>query len=192
MTFALVLLLGAGCTQVIRPPHEPTDPTKVYVADYGLHSSLFLPQPSPDGRYADDGPYVEYAFGDWPFMALGRHGVLNVLSAIFVSPQAALGRRGLWIEGDGVPLGTVAAPDRLTCFYAARADVGRLRAGLDARHRRNLHTAVTNASDDTVYVKDPEHYWFAHNCNHVTLRWLGKLGCDVRGLLPTSHFRAAR
>ena len=187
--FAVFAALLAGCTQTIHPPRSPAEPTRVYVADYGLHSSIFLPQFGAGGEVCEDGPYVEYAFGDWPFMALGRQGLGDALSAVWFSPRSALGRRVARIEDGWFSPGTRSVPERLTGFYAARADVQRFEEGLDERHRSQLHTGIINPEDDTVFVQDPEHYWLGHNCNHVTLRWLKKLGCDVRGLLPLSHFR---
>ena len=122
-------------------------------------------------------------------MALGRTGPLDALSAVFVSQQSALGSRVVRIEGGRMPPNTAAIPERINGFYASRADVERLALALERRHRGRLHTGIRNLDDETVYVKDLEHYWLGHQCNHVTLRWLAKLGCDVRGLLPTSHFR---
>ena len=82
-----------------------------------------------------------------------------------------------------------AVPEHITGFFAGRGDVARLARSLQWRHHARLHTGIRNLDDETVYVKDLEHYWLGHHCNHVTLRWLAELGCDVRGLLPTSHFR---
>ena len=57
----LAVLVGpalcvGGCAATVIPREPAIDPVPVYLADYGIHSSLFLP--TPDGRY------VEYAFGD--------------------------------------------------------------------------------------------------------------------------------
>lgn len=179
-----LLAISAGCAQTIHPPRNPVDPVRVYVADYGYHSSLLLPCDT-------EGEYVEYAFGDWSYMALGRNGVCDVLSAVFVSPQAALGRRTLPVVEDAVAGDVPARPGRITRFYAERAATWRLSRKLDVRFRRGIDRAVYT-EDGTAYVKDLDHYWLGHNCNHVTRRWLKALGCDVRGWIVTSRFRVAR
>ena len=46
-----LLFLSAGCAQRIRPPRDLADPVRVYVADYGYHSSLLLPSDT-EGEYA--------------------------------------------------------------------------------------------------------------------------------------------
>ena len=190
---SMLAALCGGCTQIIRPPDNPARPAKVYVADYGLHSSLFLPLPDEAGGYADDGRYAEYAFGDWSWMALGRTGPLEALAAVLVSPKSALGRRVVGVKGGRIPGSVKAVPDRLTGFYADAWAVRRLCDALERRFERDTRREfVWNANDETTYGADPEHYWFAHHCNHVTVRWLRRLGCDVRGLFPTSHFKLSR
>jgi hypothetical protein len=189
---SLAAPLSGGCTQIIRPPANPARPAKVYVADYGLHSSIFLPMPTESGGYADDGRYVEFAFGDWSWMALGRTGPLDALAAVFVSPRSALGRRVVVVEHGQFSASLKEAPEKLTGFYADASDVKRLADALERRFARDLRRdSVWNEGDETLYAADAEHYWFAHHCNHVTVRWLRRLGCDVRGLFPTSHFKTS-
>ena len=183
LPFLPLLSLAAGCAQTIHPPRHLADPVRAYVADYGYHSSLLLPSDT-------EGKYVEYAFGDWSYMALGRSGVCDALSAIFVSPQAALGRRTLPVVEDAVAGDVPARPGRITRFNVERESARRLSKALDVRFGRGFDEAVSK-DDGTTYVKDREHYWLGHNCNHVTRRWLRALGCDVRGWLVTSRFRVA-
>jgi hypothetical protein len=197
--FGLLLLVtlvappAGGCTQVIRPPQRPAHPAKVYVADYGLHSIIFLPVPSKSGDYADDGAYVEYAFGDWSWMAMNHNGTLDALAAVFLSPRSALGRRAAGIKGGQFEPDMKAVPERMTGFYAEAADVRRLSDALARRFAADLERkSVWNEEDQTTYAQDPEHYWLFHHCNHVTRRWLREVGCDVRGLLVTSRFKLAR
>ena len=186
---ALLLLFtclapALGCTQTIRPPVRPVDPVRVYVADYGLHSSLLL----PDGK--KPGAYVEFAFGDWGFMALNRTRVQDALGAVLLSAQSSLGRRVVEIENGRMAPTVRDRPRELVGFDAGRREVDRLHRQLEARFQRGLKAGTTdNATDDTVYVKDREHYWVLNNCNHLTRRWLRRLGCDVRGLIATSKFR---
>jgi hypothetical protein len=192
LLLSLAVPLSGGCTQIVRPPADPPHPAKVYVADYGLHSSLFLPMSHATGGYADDGRYVEFAFGDWSWMALGRTGPLDALAAVFVSPRSALGRRVVVVEHGQLSASVKAAPERLTSFYADESDVKRLSDALERRFARDLRRdSAWNAEDETLYAADAEHYWFDHHCNHVTVGWLRRLGCDVRCLFPTSHFKTS-
>jgi hypothetical protein len=182
---ALLLLAATGCTQAIYPQARPADPVKVFVADYGVHSSMMLP--TADGRYA------EYSFGDWRYAAMNRMGPHDAIAALTISFQSAVGRRYVTIQpGQSVPVPREWKPKRWTSFYAGRAEVNGLLAKLDARFEREAATRVYNRLNDTEYVKDRERYSFANNCNHLTVRSLRDLKCDVRGVLVSSKFRVAR
>jgi hypothetical protein len=39
------------------------------------------------------------------------------------------------------------------------------------------------------FVRSREPYSGLHNCNHLTARWLRRLGCKVRGAAMFSKFR---
>ena len=81
----LLLVLGSGCATKVVPPSNPVNPVMVYITDYGRHSSLVLP--------ATNGGYVEWAFGDWNWFALGKTSWNYALLAVIWSPQSTLGRR---------------------------------------------------------------------------------------------------
>src|SRR5512140_2380377 len=101
----LWLLFLTGCAETIHPPVNPTDPVTVYVADYGRHSSIVLPETK--------GGYVEWAFGDWQWFALGRTKVDVALAAIVSSPQSTLGRREIPPQPDDEAMKRTLEADRL-------------------------------------------------------------------------------
>ncbi|HSU65391.1 MAG TPA: DUF2459 domain-containing protein [Tepidisphaeraceae bacterium] len=181
LTVSLLVLLLSGCAATVYPQPTPLRPTAVYVADYGIHSSLLMP------NY--DGRYVEYAFGDWNFAAMNHCWPQDALGALLVSFQSALGRRYITPEpGQTLPKPTHPEPHQLQVIYASDADVRRVVLELDARFRRSGSPAVHNSENGFDYVKDTEHYWVANNCNHLTARCLREMGCDVRGLVVLSRF----
>src|SRR3954468_18216153 len=98
-----ILLLAAACltgglgrATTVRPVPKPIDPVPVFLTDYGVHSSLMLP--------TADGNYVEYSFGDYEYAALNHTAPHNVIGALLVSGQSAIGRRFLSIRpGDAAP-----------------------------------------------------------------------------------------
>jgi hypothetical protein len=190
VTLALAFAAG-GCHHAVYPPPKPRDAVKVYLANYGWHSGLLLPLPDEAGRFAEDGRYVEFTFGDFDYMVNNREGVVDGLGAILLSPQAGLGRRVVTIRSDKVAPEVKMPPRHLESFYASAAQVDRLTRRLEARFMRNARTAVLNPKEDAVYVKDDEHYWLANNCNHTARRWLTALGCEVRGSVITLGFAMA-
>ena len=172
---------GGGCSTTVRPVPQPTDPVAVFLTNYGVHSSLMLP--TPDGRF------VEYSFGDYGYAALNRGGPHNALGALFISGQAGIGRRFLSVRpGEDAPR-PAHAPRSVQRFYANRLEVYALVKDLDGRYRKGADKPVHNPVTDNVFVKDPEHYSFANNCNHMTGRMLRQLGCEVRGTTATPAYR---
>ena len=67
---------------MIYPPQQSLkEPVTVYVADYGVHSSLLLP--------TGDGRFVEYAFGDWGYAAQNHCLPQDAVGAGVVVPIGA-------------------------------------------------------------------------------------------------------
>jgi Protein of unknown function (DUF2459) len=186
-----VAYCAVGCSHAVYPPRRPQNPVKVYLANYGWHSGLLLPLPDADGRFAEDGQYVEFTYGDFDYMVNNRDSVIDGMGAILLSPQAGLGRRVIPIRGGKIPRGVKLPPRHMDSFYASAAEVVRLTERLESRFQRNAHTAVLNPKEDAYYVKDGEHYWLANNCNHTARRWLTALGCHVRGSVITLGFALA-
>lgn len=177
-------LLATGCGTTVYPQPKPVRPEAVYVADYGIHSSLLLPN--------GDGRYVEYAFGDWNFAALNHCWPQDALGALLISFQSALGRRYLTLEpGQTAPRPVHPEAHRVQVIYASKADVERVVKDLDDRYRRGEKLVLHNPDNDMDYVKDSEHYSVANNCNHLTARCLREMGCDVRGMVVLSKFAVA-
>jgi hypothetical protein len=172
---------GGGCATTVRPEAKPIDPVAVFLTNYGVHSSLMLP--TPDGRF------VEYSFGDYGYAALNRGGPHNALGALFVSGQSGIGRRFLSVRpGEDAPRPAY-APLRVQRFYANRFQVYALVKELDRRYRNGSDEPVHNPITDNVFVKDPERYSLANNCNHMTGRMLRQLGCRVQGTTATPRYK---
>lgn len=183
-TIAISLFLLAfigGCATNVFPQTKPIRPVAVYVADYGIHSSLLLP--------VGDRRYVEYAFGDWNFAALNHCWPQDALGALLISFQSALGRRYITVEpGKTEPWPVHPSPHKVQVVYASEAQVERVVKELDGRFNRDTHVVLHNPENDMDFVKDTEHYSILNNCNHLTARCLRELGCDVRGLVVLSTF----
>jgi hypothetical protein len=177
------LCLCTGCATTVHPDAKPIDPVPVFLTDYGVHSSLMLPN--------SDGRYVEYSFGDFGYAALNRGGPHNALGALLASNRSGIGRRFLSIRpGADVPVATY-APMSVQKIYANRFQVSALVKELDERFRRGAGggTVVHNPVTDNVFVVDDQHYSVVNNCNHMTARMLRQLGCEVRGNTATSKFK---
>jgi hypothetical protein len=183
-TIAISLFLLAfvgGCATSVYPQARPVRPVAVYVADYGIHSSLLLP--------VGNRKYVEYAFGDWNFAALNHCWPQDALGALLVSFQSALGRRYITVApGKTEPWPTNPPPHKLQVVYASQAQIERVEKELDARYHRDARVVIHNPENDMDFVKDDEHYSVLNNCNHLTARCLRELGCDVRGWVVLSTF----
>lgn len=176
-----LLVFVGGCATSVYPQARPVRPVAVYVADYGIHSSLLLP--------VGDRKYVEYAFGDWNFAALNHCWPQDALGALLISFQSALGRRYITVAPcQTEPRPTNPPPHKLQVVYVSQAQVERVEKELDARYHRDTRVVIHNPENDMEFVKDDEHYSVLNNCNHLTARCLRELGCDVRGWVVLSTF----
>jgi hypothetical protein len=175
--------MGTGCAGTVHPPVNPTDPVTVYLADYGRHSSIVL----PDG----DNQCIEWAFGDWRWFALGDTKTSVALAAMLHSPQAALGRREITPQPDDQAMQRTLQADHVVHFQVSSERAKALLDALERRYARHADTQIHSDYAQLDMVKDNEHYWVLHNCNHVTMHWLKKLGCRVDGMGVLSNFKLA-
>ena len=163
---AFVAAVG-GCQN--RPPAfaTPSDPVRVYVLDYGRHSSLALP--------TEDGRLVEWFWGDWNWFALKNREIGDGVTALFGSPAATLGRRDL-----GRPDSPEAIRRAVGAVSVTPADVDRARAlALSAelvdRYQQNSATEVTHP-DGRRFVREADgQYSLFNNSNHAVANWLERL-----------------
>src|SRR5436309_1288368 len=102
-TLALALLVvlltsAGGCSATVAPPTNVQHPVDVFVTDYSRHSSILLPVPIDQQT-----TYVEYAFGDYDWFALGKAKWYVGLGSMISSRCATLGRRQVFRpSGDDV------------------------------------------------------------------------------------------
>jgi hypothetical protein len=184
-----IAVVCTGCTSLITPPPIPTaKASTVYLIDYGYHTSLLLPQQSPRS-------FLEYAYGDWQWFALGKKGSGSGVRSMFFSSSAGLGRRTIHFDQSPTSQVVVEAlqATRAVEFTIDADAVNRLARELDQQYTtgaaRDSHYSPAN---QLTFVPSREHYWMFHNCNHETVEWLQALGCEVSGLHATSDLRVAR
>ncbi|HEX3357636.1 MAG TPA: DUF2459 domain-containing protein [Tepidisphaeraceae bacterium] len=179
----IVPLLLTGCfSGTIHPPASPTNPVTVYIPDYGKHSAVVLPDPATGG-------YIEWAFGDWNYFALGHTGLKDALSALFVSPQSTLGRRVIPPQSDDDAMKQTLEANGLLRITISADRSASLMKELNDRYQKNIDSMIHSTYSHMDNVKDAEHYWGLHNCNHLTAQWLRELGCKVDGLCIWSNFK---
>ena len=177
-----LILSSLACTTTIIPPSHPRHPVSVYLLDEGRTSSLALP---------NNGVATRYAFGEWNWYALGRHGALNGLKAIFWVMPGTLGRQDL--EGP-VNAGNL---DQRVGFKSQvnyeikveRDAADRLRRQLEARYQEHRQTEVYTDWAKFNFIKDSQSYYLFNNSNRNTARWLRELGCRVRGPAILSRWK---
>ena len=178
---AVWFLAMSGCSATVYQPRLQSDSVPVYIADYGRHSSLVLP--------VQTGGYVEWAFSDWNWHALGNTTSNSALFSLIGSPQSTLGRRVIPPQPDPRHLEIELHCKRLLSVYVPEARVNALMDELDRRYLIHGATQIYSSYSNLDHVKDDEHYWLLNNCNHLTVRWLKQLGCRVDGMGIQSGFK---
>lgn len=182
----LALAALAGCARVQPVTQtELIDPVQVYIGDYGVHSSLFLP--------TQDARFVEYAFGDWGYAVENRNMPQDAIGALTVSWGAGFGRMYHPAAADSGLPNPARKPAVLHAVTCDRSDVYALIDRLDVRFERlrDRHgAAVVNHETSMSWVREDRNkrYSIANNCNHMTARTLKELGCQVSGVVVWSNF----
>ena len=181
MICVAVGLLLAGCGPTVRPPTRVLTPARVYIADYGRHSSMVLP--------CATGGYVEYAFGDWDFLALVHTGKLNGIRAMLLSTQATLGRRAVPLTSDPSTMLTRLGAKRILTIDVDLDRALDLSTELGRRYASQAADGKFSKYTNLYHVKDDAKYGVLNNCNHATAGWARALGAKVEGFTLFSNFR---
>lgn len=184
ISWCLALALLTGCSGKIIPPPEVQAPTKVYVTDYGRHSSLLLP--------TAQGQLVEYSYGDWEYYALNRYRWYLGATKLIYSEDSGLGRRYLPPKTDLEELRRALDCRRVVVLEVELQKVDELLEELDARYMQSIDSMVLNEWNQQYFVKDSRPYNLFHTCNHQTAEWLERLGCQVEGITLLSQFELER
>ncbi len=163
-------LLLVSCVTPALPPPTPQDPVKVFLLLEGEHAGILLPN-GPDG-------WLEYSYGDWGWVVMGRDTPCYASFALFVKTEGALGRR--IIHGHpSADAFSVARGSRFQPFFADRKKVEALRTKLDAEYEQTQEKPFFNQSFGLNYVHAQHDYHLFHHCAHATIEWLQALDCDV-------------
>ena len=166
--WAIALLLLVACQNgVNRAAAPPVDPVRVYVLDYGRHTSLVLP--------ASDGRLVEWFWGDWNWYALNNRGLADGVTALFGSPAATLGQLDLGRPESADVIRGLAGASSITAIDVEHARVEALVAELSGRFERNRESEVLQ-SDGRRFVREGgAGYSLSNNSNHAVAGWLRQL-----------------
>lgn len=179
----LVLLLLAGCAGRLTPPEAPVSPVTVYLLDHGRHASLVLPR--------REGGMVRYSYGEWRWYVEAERHLLSGAAALLWPTESGLGRgvhETITTRGELTGL----APEGLVRVYPLVADEPRvvaLKRRLDAHFEAPGVAPVYSEEFDLLFVPYPRAYWWTHQSNLVTARWLRSLGVEVRGIPWLSRWR---
>ena len=173
------LLVLPGCAWTVRAPSAVADPVPVWITEYGKHCRVALP--------AADSTFTEYGFGEWHYYALEERGWLSTLRAGAGFGSGAFSRRTLRPAADGTLGPRQTGGTRSERLEVERSAADALRRELDDRWARNQGD-VRIRQADAVPV-DPAGYHLFDNSNHATVKWLRRLGCEVRGFPLMANFR---
>jgi hypothetical protein len=175
------LLLPLPIRTTVTPPSSLSEPTPVFLMDFGTTSSLVLT--------VNDERMVAYVYGDWNYYALRNQSAFDGVNALLWPSQGTLGRKE--IAGrprvDTIRHGIGSDVQEIYAFAVERSAVDYLQQELDRIYVNGLDMAV-NAYGMT-FVHHPQMYTYWSNSNHMTAAWLGSLGCRIHGPAFGSRWR---
>lgn len=185
-----LVLACTGCVTTIQPPAAVHHPTRVWVIDYGLHSSLLLPaaEANPAGGESPV-THTEYAFGDWDWYAQAKTGPLHAVRSLLLSDRSTLARvEHRWSPDVGRhTMAVMLEAEHVQPLTVEASRVEAVRRQLESQVEHNRVDGIIRGQ--TRFVPVPERYWLGHTCNAWTADRLRDLGCRVRGPTLRSEFR---
>lgn len=169
-----------GCAIVIRPPQAVVAPVQVFVADYGYHASLVLPDAG--------GGAVEFAYGHWRWFACNEDQWYCAPGTLLLPGRGTLGRREFDVPASLESVSRQMCVERVHALCVEREDAERLLARLEQRYARSGEAPLHNAKVSLDFVPDEQPYWLWHNCNTEIKEWLRELRCEAHGAALIAEF----
>jgi hypothetical protein len=159
---------------VVTPQAALSDPVEVFIVDHGRTTSLVVP--------ASDGLLLRYAYGDWNWYALGKHGVREGIAALLWPTPAALGRGLLTgpATADGISR-QVPEPEEILSVRVERARLRGFVTRMEALYDSRRAAQVSNPDVGLSFVPHPHAYSALCNSNQAVASWLRELGSTTRG-----------
>jgi hypothetical protein len=168
------LALACGCTSTVTCPPPPPDPATVFLLREAMHTGIVLPP--ADG--ADAAEYVEFAYGDWSWYALGNDSWYHVFGTVLWPSQGACGRRTFAARTEAELLRAVTWAE-LSPIVVSRARADALRRRLQAAFDRGRAGLVERRDLRFQFVPGDTSYWFLNTCADVAAGWFEELDCGV-------------
>jgi hypothetical protein len=177
----LYVALARDTRPAVQLPFPSAGSYRVYVADWGYHTSIIVQQPAgwrlgPPGK--EGAPFLEYAWGDRRFYMESDYRPQAIFATLFL-PTASV----LYLDGLPAPPGTEGATGARAVFVRY-VDAATLRALLV-----ELERSIHRMPDDTrapPYARTPEYrgrfypaygaYLWAGACNWWTVERLRGAG----------------
>ncbi|MFW5750508.1 MAG: hypothetical protein ACOCZK_02560 [Planctomycetota bacterium] len=174
----LVFLLLGACTTRVIPPGSVADPVTVYLVESGWHATVCLPE--------GDGHVSCWDYGEWAYFAKGRDYCCRAIPAALWPTRATLARCRFLVGS--APEAAVQAMlerwlhgERSWRFTVERARSEDLQDKLAALFAQAADTRIQPTEHPTQFVHHPQSYHLFSTCNHMTKRWLRRLGCAIAG-----------
>ncbi len=157
---------------VVAVPAPPSGTYRVYVADWGYHTSIILQQP-PDWRLGalgmESAPYVEYAWGDRRFYMESNYRPDVVFATLFLPTESVV-----YVESWRADPARIARPRAL---YARDVDASQLLALVEALEGSMRRSAAGERLEPYGAVSGyvgrfyPAHgaYLWSNDCNRWTV-----------------------
>ena len=182
LVFAVSSFGLMACSMRLEPPTNLQNPVNVFVSDYGDSSGLIF---ALEGQN-----YLEYAWGDWEYMALNERGFFEMLEAGFFSQKSALGRREKSVQQEE-DLAARFSAEKLLKLEVEKEKQQALVRKLNERFQSLSDqdtAAIFNPYQDMHFVPSDTDYSVFYNSNHRVRDWLKELGVKTSGWSFRSSF----
>ncbi|MFB6356940.1 MAG: DUF2459 domain-containing protein [bacterium] len=181
--FNLALFMTTSCAHVSPPDTVKGPATKMYLVDYGIHSSIVMNTGTSD-------QWIEYLYGDWNYMVEGHDNYAYGIFTLTVPTWAALGRRALARPvTSNRQLKKDLNAENVYRFRVSREKVNRLHNHLKAMfEKRKDQIQPGRYFASMEYVPHPRSYHLLNTCNGTLDSWLESTGTQVQGTMLISKY----
>jgi len=175
-----LVTLSACQSWKITPPSDVQNPARVFLNDYGKHTTVAFP--------AGTKTYVEFGFGEWHFYGREQQGVGSALRAIGGAGRGALSRREITTEHhDDEGFARASGSSRSVGIDVETTGMQDLKLLLEERWHK-APERVVRGHDHIEVRQTPGGYHLFRNSNAVSAGWLREMGADVQGNPVWSNF----